>query len=575
MTAFELFAAVNDAYTIDEGRTLHVAAPGVLSNDANPSGGALDAERVTAPAHGTLTLRSDGSFTYVPNAGFSGADSFTYHARSGVATSSVATAAITVLPLPIVNPDSYATDQDTALPVNAATGVLANDTSGTGDPLIALMIIGPANGTLTGRLAADGSFTYTPDPGFFGSDTFAYRAYDGANVSALTTVTITVNEVLPPAVPPTAVNDSYSTDQDTPLTATAATGGRAGQRHRQRAETAGGASDPPHGAVTVSADGSFTYTPDAGFFGPDSFTYEAANAAGTDTATVTITVNEVLPPAVPPTAADDTYATVENTSLSATVATGVLANDTGTSPLTAGGASDPPDGAVTLSADGSFTYTPDAGFTGTDTFTYDAANGAGTDTATVTITVNPAPPVVSRRQRSTTLQHRSGHALTATVATGVLANDTGTSPLTAGGASDPPDGAVTLSADGSFTYTPDAGFTGTDTFTYDAANGAGTDTATVTITVNEVLPPAVPPTAVDDSYATVASTSLTTTVATGVLANDIGSQPMTAGGASDPPSGSVTSTSTGRSRTPRPRASRAQTRSPTRSPTWPASTPRP
>ena len=75
VTAFELFAAVDDAYTTDEGRTLHVAAPGVLSNDANPGGGDLDAERVSGPAHGTLTLRSDGSFTYVPDAGFSGADS--------------------------------------------------------------------------------------------------------------------------------------------------------------------------------------------------------------------------------------------------------------------------------------------------------------------------------------------------------------------------------------------------------------------------------------------------------------------------------------------------------------------
>ena len=215
-------------------------------------------------------------------------------------------------------------------------------------------------------------------------------------------MTITVNEVLPPAIAPTAVDDGYSTDQDTGLTATVATGVLANDTGSEP-KTAGGASDPPHGAVALSADGSFTYTPDAGFFGTDTFTYEAANAAGTDTATVTITVNEVLPPAVAPTAVDDGYSTDQDTGLTATVATGVLANDTGSEPKTAGGASDPPHGAVALSADGSFTYTPDAGFFGTDSFTYEAANAAGTDTATVTITVNEGCRRPSRRPRSTTV----------------------------------------------------------------------------------------------------------------------------------------------------------------------------
>ena len=207
------------------------------------------------------------------------------------------------------------------------------------------------------------------------------------------------------------------------MTATAATGVLANDTGSEP-KTAGGASDPPHGVVTVSVDGSFTYTPDAGFFGTDTFTYEAANAAGTDTATVTITVNEVLPPAVPPATADDTYATVENTSLSATVATGVLANDTGTSPLTAGSVADPPDG--TLDAERRRVVHVHAGCglhghrhlhlrrgqrrrdrhgDGDDHRQPGAAGGARADSG--------------RRQ----LQHRPGHASAATAATGVLAND--------------------------------------------------------------------------------------------------------------------------------------------------------
>ena len=102
---------------------------------------------------------------------------------------------------------------------------------------------------------------------------------------------------------------------------------------------------------------------------------------------MTISVRQVAPPAVPPNALDDPYSTPFNTTLTVAVATGVLSNDTGTRPMTAGGATDPPGGTVTLAADGSLSYTPDAGFSGADTFTYTATNAAGADTATVTVTV--------------------------------------------------------------------------------------------------------------------------------------------------------------------------------------------
>ena len=91
----------------------------------------------------------------------------------------------------------------------------------------------------------------------------------------------------------------------------------------------------------------------------------------------------------PPVANDDAYTAYKNSTLTV-LASGVLANDTEANddPLTAGSASDPANGSVTLNPDGSFTYTPDADFAGTDTFTYMADDGRGlTDSATVTITV--------------------------------------------------------------------------------------------------------------------------------------------------------------------------------------------
>ena len=88
--------AANDTYTTPQGTALTVAAPGVLANDSDPSGKPLTAALVAGPANGTLTLNSNGSFSYTPKAGFSGADSFTYRDSDGTLQSNTATVALTV-----------------------------------------------------------------------------------------------------------------------------------------------------------------------------------------------------------------------------------------------------------------------------------------------------------------------------------------------------------------------------------------------------------------------------------------------------------------------------------------------
>jgi adhesin/invasin len=91
-------------------------------------------------------------------------------------------------------PGDYTVDQDGQLVVSSAIGVLANDTDPDGDNLTAQLVPGPdvQNGTLTLN-DDDGSFTYTPEPGFSGTDTFEYEAFDGQATSNVATVTITVN----------------------------------------------------------------------------------------------------------------------------------------------------------------------------------------------------------------------------------------------------------------------------------------------------------------------------------------------------------------------------------------------
>ncbi|HKB01854.1 MAG TPA: Ig-like domain-containing protein, partial [Gemmataceae bacterium] len=180
-----------DAYFVLHDKILSVAAAGVLANDAsNPAGHPLTASLVTGPVHGTVTLSANGSFTYTPTAGFTGSDSFTYVAADGGLTSAPATVNLSVTDrVPAAANDAYSTRRNTALSVPAA-GVLTNDSDADSDPLTAALVSGPANGTLT--LNPDGSFTYTPNPGFAGTDSFTYRANDNALDSAPATVTVKV-----------------------------------------------------------------------------------------------------------------------------------------------------------------------------------------------------------------------------------------------------------------------------------------------------------------------------------------------------------------------------------------------
>ncbi|MGH3768460.1 MAG: Ig-like domain-containing protein, partial [Pseudonocardiaceae bacterium] len=122
--------AAGDAYTTAEDTPLTVTAPGVLGNDTDPDGDTLTAVVVSPPGHGSLTVNTNGSFTYTPAPNYSGPDSFTYKASDATATSNTATVALTVTPVndtPVAVNDSYTIAEDTPLTVTVP-GVLGNDT---------------------------------------------------------------------------------------------------------------------------------------------------------------------------------------------------------------------------------------------------------------------------------------------------------------------------------------------------------------------------------------------------------------------------------------------------------------
>ena len=276
---------------------------------------------------------------------------------------------------PVAGDDSYATDQGTTLTV-AAPGVLANDTDADADELAAIQQSSPSNGTVI--WGGDGSFTYTPEDAFSGTDSFTYWATDGLAHSDIATVTITVNPV---NQPPVAADDSSTTNEDTPLTV-AAPGVLSNDSDPDGdALTAVLATGPADGSVTLSPDGSFLYIPVSGFSGTDSFTYTANDGAlDSNLATVTITVSAVNHP---PVAADGSVTTNEDTAAPVTLS----ASDPDGDPLTYSVLTGPSHG--TLSGTGADrTYTPAANYNGPDSFTFVANDGTvDSNVATVSITV--------------------------------------------------------------------------------------------------------------------------------------------------------------------------------------------
>ncbi len=470
----DLLAGATPTAAADELATpyqtpLTVEDPGVLANDTDAYGDGLEATLVDDADHGTLELEEDGTLTYDPDPGFSGEDSFRYVAHDAESSSAPAVVTIDVGPAPntapTARPDAYGTGHDGPLTV-PAPGILGNDDDDQDDDLTVSLVDDVDNGTLV--LRPDGSFAYTPDDAFAGADTFTYTADDDELSSEPATVTITVTAR--PNTAPTASADAYGTDHGTALTVAAPGVLGDDTDAEDDALTAALVDDVEHGDLVLAADGSFTYTPDEGFSGADTFTYVAGDGlVASDPATVTITVAAATPP---PVAVADLYRTPYRTD-HVQAAPGLLANDLGrTSGATAALVDGPGHGTVTVRPDGSFTYDPVDTYKGDDTFTYRTRSGGRWSApATVTITVG-RPTDAAPAALPDAYDAQAGQQLLVR-RPGVLANDVDPDghSMTTIVVDDVDHGTLTLRLDGSFTYVADPGFRGTDTFTYAARDG--------------------------------------------------------------------------------------------------------
>lgn len=273
----------------------------------------LVVKKISDVSNGALTLnRDDGTFTYIPNKGYSGEDNFTYQVCKYTLCSNVATAYITMKNFaPVAKDDSYKVRADTVLSVDNPKaqipvpgylyGVLQNDDDKNNNPLTAELV--QKNGKDVGhgvlKFNKDGTFKYTPSKGYFGTDEFYYQAFDGMEHSNQVKVRISVERNNPPQ----AVDDRYEVKQNQVLnvslkkdtTGLLGESGLLGKIASKAGDfkvgytygvlsndvdsngdalTAAIKDKTTHGDIVLNSDGTFRYTPEEGYVGDDSFTYQ-------------------------------------------------------------------------------------------------------------------------------------------------------------------------------------------------------------------------------------------------------------------------------------------------------------
>lgn len=453
----------------------------------------------TAAAHGTVVINPDGTFSFAPTAGFTGVDSFSFVASDGTLSSTNALVTVHVgtnNSLPVANPVTLTTNLNTVL-----NGTLTA-TDANGDPLtFSAGSTAATNGSVV--INPNGTFAFTPTAGFNGVGTFSFKASDGIGNSTDATVTVNVGA----NVAPVATAATVSTAVDTALNGTLLATDDNGDPLTFSAGTVAAT----NGTVVINPNGTYTFTPTAGFTGVGSFSFKASDGSLTSSntiQTVHIGVANSLPVVAPVTLSTNTD-TVLNGTLTATDANG--------DPLTfSAGATGTTHGTVVINPNGTFAFTPAAGFTGVATFSYKANDGIGNSTdATVTVNVGAnVAPVGTAATVSTPLNTALNGTLAATDANGdTLTFSAGTIAAT--------HGTVVINPNGSYTFTPTTGFTGVGSFSFKASDGSLTSDntiQTVHIGVTNSLPVVAPVTL---------STNMNTALNGTLTATDANGDPLT------------------------------------------------
>ncbi|MBB1279878.1 Ig-like domain-containing protein [Pseudoalteromonas sp. SR41-1] len=481
--------ALDNTYSITNNGTLVVLSPGLLINDSDIDLDDLtvDTTPVSEPTRGQLTLFDNGGFEYQGEQNMQGQDSFQYRvvdAQGALAIANVTIVSSNTNVAPVTKNDSYSLSEDETLVVTAANGVLSNDTDPNNDSFSVdeTFMVAPTHGQLL--LATDGSFSYVPDANFNGVDQFQYQAIDSLGATSTATVTLVINSE---PDNPVAQNDAYQFSKNKLFEVTVQNGLLINDFNIEAGDlsvntTAINATQ--NGELTLNADGSFTYQPDLGFIGVDSFTYSISNEQGL-TATAQVTLSESGVNTFPE-ANDDQYTLDEDSSASLL---DVLANDTDADgdTITISNIENTA-GEATIVA-GKIQFTPPANFSGEIVLTYTITDGYSTGnegindrTASVTITITPVNDAPTANADSVTMNEDAPALLV-----NVLANDSdidGDTLVITAATADIGSASV---VDNKIQYTPTANTNGTAIINYTINDGnGGTATTNLTITITPV-----------------------------------------------------------------------------------------
>ncbi|MDA9963086.1 Ig-like domain-containing protein, partial [Opitutales bacterium] len=301
----ELAIWTEDALTAADARDLYFAGiGGPLSNDSDAESDAItwleaDMDKTNLGAYvSNLTIQdTGGGFDFDGTGVIAGDYSFTYKATAGGQQSGDATISIKVNGPPTgVNDSGYVTAPGNVLNVDAATGVLANDSDPNGDTLSAFIASNPADGTLT--LNADGSFTYDATSASAATKTFTYKVSDGSLEAGPYTSTIIVSSNDPPvitqgdSVAVTMSEEGSPTAWSTPTIVSTDGDSTPASQHTWSLLSA--ASNGTANVSGTAASPTITYSPSTDFNGTDSFVVKVADETNlSDTITVNLTVSNV------------------------------------------------------------------------------------------------------------------------------------------------------------------------------------------------------------------------------------------------------------------------------------------
>jgi hypothetical protein len=286
-------SAGSDSYATHAGQILTVSAgSGLLANDAAYGGATLGAAPQTSTPTaqgGHVTVANDGSFVYVPPTGVRGPDSFEYAIVDSYGATARATATIDLLNnAPTAGNLTFTTNRATPVTANLLAGAADAD----GDPLTVSIAVGPFRGSISLE-ATTGAFTYTPALDWVGIETIPFTVSDGFGGSVSKAVTVEVANAAP-----VAIEDSYTTDEDTPVYIYPGFKSNDNDPDDNVANTQVIiVTVPSHGELIWSIEGYFGYKPDPNWNGTDQFQYKLFDGREySNTVTVTIQVNSVPDP---------------------------------------------------------------------------------------------------------------------------------------------------------------------------------------------------------------------------------------------------------------------------------------